>query len=375
MYKKNILAIYLNAQVIKGFLTILAILIGLIFSSRLVGYFEQAAAGTLNRDIIFSIIFLRLPDFLSLLIPFAFFLSLLLVISELYNSNTIYAYFSAGVSRLQLIKYLAPFFLATLLICSLLSIFVAPYAKALSKNLIAEQSYEDKLKLLEPQTLINLDNQMSYLYFDSYSNNLMRGITFFVNKDSALSLIKADSLETTQRNSEMVLNFKNGSIYPDLNSPTKIQASFNDLSHTIDIGENVSSTISLSKLLDFKKASNFIENQWNLSIPMMLAALLILSFVFGKSQPRTGREGSLVTGVLIYLLYLSTLVAYRESYTENLDFFYYALWPVHFIFLIWGITLYWLNGQASPQAFISRPRLKTVAIIFLIFALFIWLSS
>ena len=78
MYKKNILAIHLNTQIIKGFLTILIILTGLIFSSRLVGYFEQAAAGSLNPDIIFSVILLRLPDFLSLLIPFAFFLSLLL---------------------------------------------------------------------------------------------------------------------------------------------------------------------------------------------------------------------------------------------------------------------------------------------------------
>ena len=54
MYKKNILAIHLNTQVIKGFLAILLILTGLIFSSRLVGYFEQAAAGSLNPNIIFS---------------------------------------------------------------------------------------------------------------------------------------------------------------------------------------------------------------------------------------------------------------------------------------------------------------------------------
>ena len=55
MYKKNILAIHLNTQVIKGFLAILLILTGLIFSSRLVGYFEQAAAGSLNPNIIFSV--------------------------------------------------------------------------------------------------------------------------------------------------------------------------------------------------------------------------------------------------------------------------------------------------------------------------------
>ena len=375
MYKKNILAIHLNTQIIKGFLTILIILTGLIFSSRLVGYFEQAAAGSLNSDIIFSVILFRLPDFLSLLIPFAFFLSLLIVISDLYHSNGIYAYFSAGVSRLQLMKYVTPFFAATLIFCSLLSIYIAPYAKVLSKNLIAEQSYEDKLLLLEPKTLISLDNQLTYLHFDFYNDQLMEGVTFFVHEAPSLSLIKADALEISTLNNEMVLKFTNGSIYPDVNSPNKIKASFKELTHTIEVDEALSNTFNLSKLLDFKQASTFIESQWNASIPMMLAALLLLSFVFGKSNPRAGREGSLVTGVLIYIFYLSLLVAYRETYSNVSDFMYYGLWPVHLLFLVIGGLLFKLDGRVSIQALILSPRLKTIAIIFSIFALLIWLSS
>ena len=375
MYKKNILAIHLNTQIIKGFLTILIILTGLIFSSRLVGYFEQAAAGSLNSDIIFSVILFRLPDFLSLLIPFAFFLSLLIVISDLYHSNGIYAYFSAGVSRLQLMKYLTPFFAVTLIVCSLLSIYIAPYAKALSKNLIAEQSYEDKLLLLEPKTLINLDNQPTFLHFNSYNDQLMEGVTFFVHEAPSLSLIKADALEISNLNNEMVLRFKNGSIYPDVNSPNKIKASFKELTHTIEVDKALSNTFNLSKLLDFKQASTFIESQWNASIPMMLLGLLLLSFVFGKSNPRAGREGSLVTGVLIYIFYLSLLVAYRETYSNASDFMYYGLWPVHLLFLVIGGLLFKLDGRVSIQALILSPRLKTIAIIFSIFALLIWLSS
>ena len=298
MYKKNILAIHLNSQIFKGFTAILLILIALIFSSRLVGYFEQAAAGSLNPDIIFSVIFLRLPDFLALLIPFAFFLSLLLVISELYQSNGIYAYFSAGVSRIRLIKHITPFFLITLISCSLISVYLAPYGKALSKSLIAEQSYEDKLEMLQPKSLINLDEAGSYLYFDSYDGKGMTGVTFFVQDDPSLSIIKAEQLEISNQDNNMILDFKNGSIYPDLNSANKIDASFKELTHSIGVGQTSSKSFTLSKLLDYKNKSNFIESQWNASIPTMLVALLFLSFVFGKENPRSGREGSLVTGVL-----------------------------------------------------------------------------
>jgi lipopolysaccharide export system permease protein len=375
MYKKNILAIHLNSQIFKGFFAILFILTALIFSSRLVGYFEQAAAGSLNPDIIFTVILLRLPDFLALLIPFAFFLSLLLVISELYNSNGIYAYFSAGVSRLRLIKHISPFFLVALVACSIISIYLAPYGKALSKDLIAEQSYEDKLSMLQPNTLVNLDGAGSYLYFEFYNGDQMTGVTFFIQDDSALSIIKAKELEISNEDSKMILNFKNGSIYPDLNSPNQIDASFKDLTHSIDIGLVTGNPLTLSKLLDYKNQSNFIQNQWNASIPIMLIALMLLSFVFGKENPRSGREGSLVTGVLIYIFYLSILVALRESYTGSLNFFYHFLWPVHLVFLFFGTLLFWLDGKITFKNLFYNSRIKTVLIIFLIFFLLVWLSS
>jgi len=375
MYKKNILAIHLNSQIFKGFVAILIILTALIFSSRLVGYFEQAAAGSLNPDIIFTVIFLRLPDFLALLIPFAFFLSLLLVISELYNSNGIYAYFSAGVSRLRLIKHIIPFFFITLIACSLISVYLAPYGKALSKSLIAEQSYEDKLSMLQPETLAKLDEAGSYLYFESYDGKSMTGVTFFVQEDPTLSLIKAELLEISNKDNDMILNFKNGSIYPDLNGSNKIDASFKELTHSIEVGQGSSKSFTLSKLLDYKNQSNFIQNQWNASIPIMLIALMLLSFVFGKDNPRSGREGSLVTGVLIYIFYLSVLVAFRESYSNDLNIFYYFLWPVHLAFLLIGGFLFWLDGRVSFKNLFSYSRIKTISIIFLIFILLAWLSS
>ena len=375
MYKKNILAIHLNSQIFKSFVAILIILTALIFSSRLVGYFEQAIDGTLNPDIIFTVMLLRLPDFLGLLIPFAFFLSLLLVISELYNSNGIYAYFSAGVSRVKLIKHITPFFIVTLIACSLISIFLAPYGKALSKSLIAEQSYEDKLSMLQPQKLVNLDETGSYLFFESYDGNRMTDVTFFVQDDASLAIIKAELLVISNQNENMILNFQNGYIYPNLNSSNKINASFKKLTHSVEVLKASGNSLSLSKLLDYKNQSNFIQNQWNASVPLMLIALMLLGFVFGKESPRSGREGSLVTGVLIYIFYLSVLVGFRESYSDNLDVFYYFLWPVHLIFLTFAGLLFWFDGRISFKNLSFNSRIRTIVIIFLIFLLLVWLSS
>jgi lipopolysaccharide export LptBFGC system permease protein LptF len=229
--------------------------------------------------------------------------------------------------------------------------------------------------MLQPETLVNLDEAGSYLHFKSYDGAQMTGVTFFVQDDPSLSIIKAELLEISNQGNDMVLNFQNGSIYPDLNSFNQIDASFKELIHSIGVEEISNKSFTLSKLLDYKNQSNFIQSQWNASIPIMLIALLLLSFVFGKENPRSGREGSLVTGVLIYIFYLSVLVAFRESYAENLNFFYYFLWPVHLVFLSFGSLLFWLDGRVSLKSFFSYSRIKTILIIFLIFVLLVWLSS
>jgi lipopolysaccharide export LptBFGC system permease protein LptF len=107
----------------------------------------------------------------------------------------------------------------------------------------------------------------------------------------------------------------------------------------------------------------------------MLIALLVLGFVFGRSSPRAGREGSLVTGVLIYILYLSFLVGFRESYSGSWDFLYLGFWPVHLAVLMLGILLYRLEGRKQIAIFMLRQRFKTIAIIFMIFSLLVWLSA
>ena len=73
IYKKNILFKSLNAEVLKSTLGILTIFFFLVIGSRFVGYFEQAAEGAINPNLVYKIVALRFPDFITLLIPLSFF--------------------------------------------------------------------------------------------------------------------------------------------------------------------------------------------------------------------------------------------------------------------------------------------------------------
>ena len=151
MYKRNILFKSINIEVFKSTLGILAILFMLVVGSRLIGYFEQSAEGLIDPNIIYKVVALRFPDFITLLIPLSFFLGLIITISRLYSDREIYGYISGGLSPIDLIRYLIPQSLLFFLITLVLSIYVAPYTKELSKEIISVDTIQEKLASIKPK--------------------------------------------------------------------------------------------------------------------------------------------------------------------------------------------------------------------------------
>ena len=108
IYKKNILLKSLNLEVLLSSTGVFLIFFFLVVSSRFVGYFEQASEGLIDPSLIFKVVILRFPDFVTLLLPLSFFLGVVITISRLYSDREIYGYFAGGLSNNDLIRYLLP---------------------------------------------------------------------------------------------------------------------------------------------------------------------------------------------------------------------------------------------------------------------------
>ena len=166
IYKRNILSKSLNAEVLKSTLGILLIFFFLVVGSRFVGYFEQASEGLLDPNLIYKIVILRFPDFLTLLIPLSFFLGVVVTISRLYADREIYGYLSAGVSQNKLIRILLPQSIILFLITLVLSIYIAPYTKELSKEIVTIDTIEEQIETLKPKKLFSFKENEGFIYAD-----------------------------------------------------------------------------------------------------------------------------------------------------------------------------------------------------------------
>jgi len=377
MYKKNILSKSLNIEVFRSSISVLLIFFLLVVGSRIVGYFEQAAEGNIDPGIILSVIALRFPDFITLLIPLSFFLGLLITIGRLNSEGEIHGYFSAGLSKFNLIKFLLPQAFIYFFITLVLSLYIAPYTKNLSKELLVIDSFEEQIDAIQSDEIVSLDDG-GFLYVQTADEGLIKGVKLFhVDEDNSFIVI-SDELITIEKDKTIELNLKNGSFYGGLFSESsKIISNFNNFNFEIDKNISRSNDLSLTKLFDYSSESDKATFQWNVSIPITILILLLYGIYISSSKPREGKFSFMLPGMLIYVSYLSLLILGRELISDNPESIF-NLWFIHGLFVLF-LFLYVYREKIVLVSFANLAIQENIYLRYLIgimiFILFLWMVT
>ena len=376
IYKKNILLKSLNFEVLLSTIGVLLIFFFLVVSSRFVGYFEQASEGLIDPSLVFKVVFLRFPDFITLLLPLSFFLGVIITVSRLYSDREIFGYLAGGLSENDLVKYLFPQAMFFFLITLSLSIFLAPYTKELSKEILSLDTIQEQFESVQPKELFSFNENDGFIHVENKENNILAEVIIFIQNDDYSSLIIAENLIHEDLSSKTNLDFKDGVLYQDIfNQNSSFVSYFGELSVPINNSKNTISGLSLSKLFDFSIKSSKSQTQWNLSIPLTIFVLLIYAVNFSKVEPRQGRFSVLVPSIFIYILYLSLLILARDSFDEGSIASQNYIWYVHLIFLLFAIfLLFRKNFNISIRNFFIyfNNNFIRVFVSLVIFLIFLW---
>ena len=373
MFKNNILSKSFNLEVFKSTTSILTILFLLVIGSRFVSYFEQASEGLIDPSVILYAVFLRVPDFISLLLPLSFFIGILITVSRLYADREIYAYFSTGISPITLIKFIFPQAFIYMVFTLILSLYIAPVSKEISNELLKVNTFEEQIASLAPGEIYGIKGSKSFITVGENNETNLKNVIFFndVGKDSIL--ISADTLNISSSQLDYELLFENGSLTAGVfSNDAKMISSFkkfefplvNDQTHTRTSFENIFSSINIDDSLEY---------QWSISLSITILVLMVIAVYIGKVEPRQGRLSVILPGMLIYILYLSLLLLGRDHIAQNNQTNFNLIF-IHLIFIFFAILLY-----LKDKFFISITRnkfspykttLATILILFILWALF-----
>ena len=376
MYKKNILSKSLNMEVLKSSLSILLIFFLLVVGSRVVGYFEQAAEGYIDPGIIMSVVVLRFPDFITLLIPLSFFLGILITVSRLYAEREIYGFFSIGLAPIDLVRFLAPQAIIYFLITLILSLYVAPYTKALSQEMLSIDSFEEQIEALQSKKLFSLKDGSGFIYVEDAEETSLKGVKLFQPNGDNSFLVLADELIVKENGNDLDLNFLDGSMYKGIfSNSSQLVSTFGEFKLSLDGNVNQISGVSLSKIFDYSSTSDSASLQWSISIPFTIIVLLFMGVYMGAVKPRQGRFSVILPGMLVYVTYLSLLIYGRESIADNPSSGI-GLWWVHLLFCVFLVCYIFKDNisfnNTSAISIRENIYLKYLTGITLIL-LFLWL--
>ena len=377
MYKKNILSKSLNIEVLKSTAGVLLIFFFLVVSSRFVGYFEQASEGLIDPNLIYKIVILRFPDFITLLLPLSFFLGVVVTMSRLYSDREIYGFFTGGLSEIDFLKYLLPQSLLFFFLTLLLSIYVAPYTKELSKEMISLDSLQEQFESIKPNQVFPLKNNEGFVFIKDKQESVFNEVVLYISNEDYSSIVVAEQLSYDDLNSIMNLNFKNGSMYQGLfEEGSSVVSTFKNLKIPVSTEENSVAGLSFARLFDYSARSTKSQMQWNISIPITIFILLIIGINLSKVEPRQGRLSVLLPAIFVYILYLSLLILARESFDNNSAITQNYIWFVHFIFFIFSIFgLYKssFNKTEDPFALFKVSNVMRLIFIGIIFIILLWI--
>ena len=373
MFKNNILSKSFNLEVFKSTTSILTILFLLVIGSRFVSYFEQASEGLIDPSVILYAVFLRVPDFISLLLPLSFFIGILITVSRLYADREIYAYFSTGISPITLIKFIFPQALIYMVFTLILSLYIAPVSKEISNELLKVNTFEEQIASLAPGEIYGIKGSKSFIMVGENNETNLKNVIFFndVGKDSIL--ISADKLNISSSQLDYELLFENGSLTAGVfSNDAKMISSFkkfefplvNNQTHTRTSFENIFSSINIDDSLEY---------QWSISLSITILVLMVIAVYIGKVEPRQGRLSVILPGMLIYILYLSLLLLGRDHIAQNNQTNFNLIF-IHLIFIFFAILLYlkdkFFISITRSKFFPYKTTLAAILILFILWALF-----
>ncbi len=342
------------------------VLVFIILSSRFGRYLAEAASGRIPSDILFSVIALRIPVVLELVLPLSFFIALLLALGRMYVDSEMTALFACGFSKKRLLAYTLGPATGVALMVAALSLWLSPLGLDHSNTLLEQAKARSEFETLTPAQFQSLDEGSSVIYTQSLSDDRKSMFDVFVagvsesELGSQLTLVKA-------KDGEQIIVEQYGRKYLQINEGSRVEGipgtnnfrivEFDSYAQQLDEPEirykSASDRTPTLELLGDPNPDSQAALHWRLTLPALVFVLTVIAVPLSYTNPRQGRYTKMIPAILIYLVYLVALNVGRGA-IEDEKISQASFWLINLIFLAIGLFLFlspdlrsWFTGKKS----------------------------
>lgn len=366
---------YLSREVMVTLSAVSAVLLVIIMSGRFIKYLAQAASGALDPGVLFMIMGFRMPGFMQLILPLALFLGILLAYGRLYLESEMTVLAATGMSQQRLLLItMAPATVIALLV-TWLSLGLAPQGAAQVSMIVNQQDALTEFDTLVPGRFQELRDGSRITYTETLSDDRAHLGGVFISekrtsqngaKDQGISVLVAEKgHQEVRADGSHYLILENGYRYDGNPGEANYRAikyeTYGALLPKPAISEEITDreSIPTRDLFGSDNPRYKAELQWRLALPVLVFIVTLIAVPLAKANPRQGRFLKLLPAILLYMAYLTILIAARGALERGKIPMALGLWWVHALFL--GIGLLLLYWEPLRLKVASRRRAQEVA--------------
>ncbi len=338
---------YVARELLTVFLITTAVLLLIGLGGRFVGYLQEAALGNYAADALMVMLAYRLPEFLQLTMPFAFFLTCVLTVSRLWAEQELTVLVASGTSPMRLLAWLLCVGVTVASVVAVLTVSVAPRAQAALADFVLTERLRREFESITPGVFHTQNQGERVTYAEGLSADRQELTHVFVAER------RDDGREITvwaERGTQFV-SPETGSRFIRLDSGRRYEgqvgavdyrvAEFGSLSqrveHSTETVRRTQPEAQPTAALDLRDPAAAAEWHWRIGLP--IATLVSVVFAFGLSRvaPRQGRFARMLPAIVAYMIYLVMLLLNQNALAEGRIPAGLGLWAVHGMFLLVGV--------------------------------------
>ena len=369
-FSNTIISRYLLRNLAVFFIAIFFIITLIIFGNQFVLTVQESVEHGIPIQELMPIVGFNMLRDLPIILSLAFFLSIIISISQLYKNSEAVVMNSIGMGDKNFIYLLQPVVIFLFILVFILTIYAVPWAKQ-QKSFAEDETVnasefsfitEGKFESFKNGEIVFYASESSLADIEGEQN--MEEIFIYVSNESKPIVVLASEATkyTDSDNESIYLRLKNGVRYEGLPGDENVNIlDFDRYDLEIVSGEvqrslsnfsEIEEKTTIDLILQGGKLAN-AEIQWRLSQPISILILSIIGVFLGKTSPRTGKGVNLLFGVIIFMLYNNGLLVAKNSIESGQLNPYLGLWSIHILLVLFVIIFYQFR-QGKLANFIAK---------------------
>lgn len=321
---------------------------------------QEIAKGKVPAGLLLSQLGLRSIRFVTLVMPLALFVGLLLAIGRMYAESEMAVLASVGIGSQRLWRPVLWVSAPVIVMVAVASLWLAPLSASVGKQMIDVANRSFLMAGLEPGRFVELPGKGGILYVSELTPDGTHFKHLFVQREYQGRL---DIVTAQEGDVELVgeasryLRLKNGfRVEGALGAKDFRLMHFerNDVrvpDRDQDRRADDLSATPTTQLVADGTPSALAELHWRLAMPIFASLLALLALPLARSEPRQPQYGLILFAMLVYVVGMLLLLVGTGLLGRGTLRGGFGLWWIHLPMLALAVWLFWRDGRLpKPRA-------------------------